>query len=78
MAKIGLKRNSLRKQKVSAELEAIIEEMGRAMRSAYKPYIATYEPRCQHELQIPFTPHMQGVWGQYVDWCKKYGAEDHI
>lgn len=75
MATIGIRRNSKRQQRINAELEAIIEEFGRAMRAAYKPYIASYVPPCQHEQQIPFTPHMEQAWDRYVDWCATYGKE---
>lgn len=78
MPKTGLRVNSLKQQRINAELEEIIEEFGRTMRSAYKPYIATYVPACKHEVQIPFTPHMEEVWEKYVDWCVRHGDEDKI
>jgi hypothetical protein len=76
MVRIGVRRNNKEQQRISAELETIIEEFGRAMREAYRPYIANYRPACGHVAQFPFTAYMDSVWAMYVEWCIKYGKEN--
>jgi hypothetical protein len=75
MAITGIARNNREQQRTSAELEAIIEEFGRAMRNAHKPYIANYKPVCGHDATFPFTVNMDNAWKKYVEWCIKYGKE---
>jgi hypothetical protein len=64
---MNVKRNSLKQQRISAELETIIEEFGRAMRNANKEYIAT-PLGCHHE-RLRFTPRMYCVWSMYTNFC---------
>lgn len=56
------KPNTLKQQRVSGELELIIEEFGRAMRNAHRPYVAT---------RNDFTEHMKRAWAVYVDFCAR-------
>lgn len=75
MDKIGIVRRSKKQQAIAAELESIIEEFGCAMRDADKPYIATYQPACGHEAQLPFTLHMKIVFARYRQWCREHRDE---
>lgn len=60
--------NTLKQQRENAEMESIIEEFGRAMRNAYRPFV-TRPPACQHEHGPRFTPGMEAVWARYVEFC---------
>lgn len=65
-----VKRNTLKDQRTSAELELIIEEFGRAMRNASRPYIAT-PPDCHHDDAPRFTMSMEFAWSKYVGFCMR-------
>jgi hypothetical protein len=70
MAKIGITRKTKEQQRRDAELEAIIEDFGNAMRLANRQFIA--RPReCWHGKGISFTPHMEVAWMNYVDFCAR-------
>jgi hypothetical protein len=75
VAKTGMRVNSKEQQRINAELEAIIEEFGRAMRDAHKPFIAGYVPSCSHDEQLALTPHMKQVWCKYREWCVNHGKK---
>jgi len=66
-----MKKNSVKQQRISAELEAIIEEFGRAMRNANKGYIAAYQKSCAHNDEYRFTMTMALAWWNYVEWCRR-------
>jgi hypothetical protein len=65
-----MKRNNLKQQRANAELEAIIEAFGAAMRDANKQYIATTPSGTLGEVPR-FTLHMSFVWAKYVDFCAR-------
>lgn len=67
--------STLKQQRENAELEAIIEEFGRAMRNAYRPYIAGGGRQyCCHTVR-PFTPGMRMTFDRYVEFCMKHPNE---
>ena len=65
MGAIGtkVKRNSLKQQRINAELECIIEEFAHAMRSANMEFIAE---------DHGFTPRQQAIGRKYVIFAQKY------
>lgn len=66
-----VKHNSLKQQRLNAELELIIEEMGRTMRNAYRPFIARGERRfCCYSIP-PMTLSMYSVWYKYIAFCQR-------
>lgn len=68
--KTRAKCSTLKQQRESAELELIIEEFGRAMRDAHRPYMI--EPRgCQHEGPR-FTLGMEMAWNCYLAFCVEH------
>lgn len=77
MARTGIrpKCSTMAQQRENAQLELIIEEFGRAMRNAHRPYIAR-GPReyCCHE-GVQFTPSMEKAWRDYTEFCMKYPNE---
>ena len=70
MGTIGIKRNSQKQQRISAELELIVEEFGRAMRSANKNWIGEVEMQSNDDVPR-FTMMMQMAWYHYVDFCQR-------
>lgn len=66
------KSSTLKRQRENAELELIIEEFGRAMRNAHRPYIARGpQEYCCHAVP-PFTPSMDSVWAKYTNFCRSH------
>ncbi len=65
MVKTGtrVKYSTLKQQREAAELELIIEEFGRAMRNAHRPYVVE---------RNDFTEHMKRAWALYVEFCARY------
>lgn len=63
--------STLKQQRENAELELIIEEFGRAMRNAHRPYIAE-SPASGRPL---FTPNMYSTWNAYIDFCAAHPNE---
>ena len=59
-----MKRNSLKQQRLNAELGTIIDEMGRAMWNANKEYIATSES--------PLTLNMNAALCKFQDFCARH------
>ena len=70
MGTIGIKRNSQKQQRISAELELIIESFGRAMRGASRSWIGEAEMQASDDVPR-FTMAMQMAWYQYVDFCQR-------
>lgn len=67
--------STLQQQRENAELELIIEKFGRAMRNAYRPYIAEGgRSYCCHTVP-PFTPGMAMAFDRYVEFCMKHPNE---
>jgi hypothetical protein len=65
MATIGTRRNSLKQQRLSAELETIIDDLGIAIRDAYEPWVAT---ECRP------TPRMAACLYRFYTFCgENYG-----
>lgn len=58
---------TLKEQRLNAELDAIIQEMGHAMWNANKAYIANAES--------PLTLHMNDVLCAFQDYCVRYYAK---
>jgi hypothetical protein len=63
MGTTGTKRNSLKQQRINAELETIIDDMGIAMRDAYEPWVA--------ENNRP-TPRMNACLYRFYAWCQEH------
>jgi hypothetical protein len=63
-------RKTLKEQRISRELEEIIEEFGHAMRNANKEYIAQ-PPSCPHDEYLRITPRMKTIWELYTDFCRR-------
>jgi hypothetical protein len=51
---------------MNGELGLIIDEMGQAMWTADRGYMATVEE---------FTPRMKVVWAKYVSFCRRYSRD---
>lgn len=66
--------NTLKQQREAAELELIIEEFGRAMRNAYRPYMAK-RPSCQHDDGPRFTLGMEMAWNRYIAFCMDHNEQ---
>lgn len=64
------KHNSLKQQRISGELETIIEEFGRAMRNANRTYVSR-PATCVHDSLNRMTPVMYVFWLQYLDFCRR-------
>jgi hypothetical protein len=64
MGVIGMMRKSREQQRMDAELDLIIDDMGRAMWAANKEYIATSES--------PLTLHMNEALCKFQDFCIRY------
>jgi hypothetical protein len=64
-----MRKNSLKQQRINAELETIIEEFGRGMRNADTGYIAR-RMRCLHDIGPYFTMALQDAWAKYVEFCR--------
>lgn len=73
MARTGtkLKVNTLKQQREAAELESIIEEFGRAMRSANRDFISGIMPGAPIDGPI-FTLNMKASWIKYEEFCLKH------
>ena len=69
MGTTGIKRNSLKQQRVNGELELVIDEFAQAMRNADRNYVVR-EGEYYHE-NVRFTLNMQMAWYRYVDFCQR-------
>jgi len=61
-----MQRNSLKQQKINAELELIIDEFARAMRSANREHIGKFGG---------FTINLAGAWWKYQEFCVRNPIE---
>lgn len=66
-----LKSKERTEQSKNGELGLIIDEFGRAMWNAHRPYIAETRTFCPHAGPAHFTLNMQAVWYKYVEFCKR-------
>ena len=70
MATTGTKRNSLKQQRINAELGLIVDEFGRAMQSANRQWIGDAEMQTSDDVPR-FTMSMKMAWYRYVYFCKR-------
>ena len=66
MAKIGVVRKSKKQQALDAELGLIIDEVGRAMWSASKEYVAMYGPT---------TANIRSAMYKFQAFCEEHYGE---